>query len=223
MYTHLAVPDLTFFLSSSYRDELTVKEVCKKLGHPLLIADTEDNLRRYKEKVTKSMTKEQIAYIDFTKTVYPAAAFFLAAHKNKVKVTQAAIGNSLDIQKPELQRAIASFQVMLEPPTSATPAGAAQQKPIVLGASGGVKRTRTDEEKKSSDITTPVIIPNEQKQQQSTDNNNNCDCDDGYMAFRKVAEDLGLHKCCDDDSKEKQQAPPPTKKHKKLVQTTLKF
>ena len=226
---------LSYHLLFVHRDELTTKEVCKKLGHPLLIAETEDILRRYKEKFSRTLTQEQKTYADFTRNVYPAAAFFVAAHKNKVKVTQAAIANSLDIQKPELQRVIASIQVTLEPPQP--PESRLVQKPIVTSEllkrklSGSNSNSTSDgkgtEDGKSAEECKDKDVPEKNGVSASERKE---DPDDNYMAFRKIAEDLGLQ--CekgDGDSGEKGSkkgraaSPPPPKKPRKLVQTTLKF
>lgn len=224
------------------RDELTTKEICKKLGHPLLIADTEDILRRYKEKFSKNLTQEQKTYADFTRNVYPAAAFFVAAHKNKVRITQAAIANSLDIQKPELQKVIASIQMTLEPPLP-TPEKKLEQKPIVISDSlkrkldetdgNGIKDDKSIEgEDGSKSVFDKDSIPTSEPPPPSIpvpSNESKEDPDDNYMAFRKIAEDLGLH--CDKEEggdgekgkKAKAKSSPPLKKPRKLVQTTLKF
>lgn len=227
--------------------------MCKKLGHPLLIADTEDVLRRYKAKFSKTLTQEQKTYADFTRSVYPAAAFFIAAHKNKVKITQAAIANNLDIQKPELQKVIASMQITLEPPPP--PKTIVTQNPIVASKrklednnednkgdnenesitkdkiNEGTKDTNSDN---NDDIISTIKPPPPVTTTTSTiqSGSNNKDDDDNYMAFRKIAEDLGLH--CDKEDEEKKKKkkeekedtnnkPPPLKKPKKFIQTTLKF
>ena len=227
------------------RDELTTKEICKKLGHPLLIADTEDILRRYKEKFSKNLTQEQKTYADFTRNVYPAAAFFVAAHKNKVKVTQTAIANSLDIQKPELQKVIASIQVTLDPPPP-PPEKKLEQRPIVISDNLKRKREETDGEtcsktddngggdtgdKDEKDAVSTSVKPPSPPPNPVSGNESKEDPDDNYMAFRKMAEDLGLH--CEkkegeregkgEGKKAKAKSSPPPKKPRKLVQTTLKF
>lgn len=212
------------------RDELTTKEICKKLGHPLLIADTEDILRRYKEKYSKTLTREQKTYADFSRSVYPAAAFFIAAHKNKVKITQTAIASNLDLQKPELQKVISSIQITLDPPEKKV-----EQKPIIISSNLKRKLDNNDNNGDNDDIHNDNINThndNEDKKSliitttnSNNSNNNNLD-DDNYVAFRKIAEDLGLQ--CDDSNKKESKtkttpSQPPLKKPKKYIQTTLNF